>query len=311
MKMPTKIMVNRKRETLIALLAVIIIFFHTTGMADQSENFRNNKTHLPRVVSLNLCADAYLMAFAKPEQILGLTQQSSDPTLSAFVVEASNFPVSGGRMANILEQQPDIIIINNYSPPPNKALMDRLGIKIVKLDAANSYQSARTEILQLGKAIHRLEAAKAYLAQLDKELEDARHTELTYMPSIINYQRRGIVVGETHILDDIIQLAGAQNLGRDTGRTIGPMSLENLIRLQPDYVLSISENDEQTLKSQDRGSEILSHPALQKMFSAERHIYIPQNLTVCAGATTPKAVAHLIETLQSSQLSAETRQISE
>ena len=304
-------MVNRKRETLIALLAVIIIFFHTTGMADQSENFRNNKTHLPRVVSLNLCADAYLMAFAKPEQILGLTQQSSDPTLSAFVEEASNFPVSGGRMSNIIEQHPDIIIINNYSPPPNKALMDRLGIKIVKLDAANSYQTARTEILQLGKAIHRLETAKAYLAQLDKELEDARHTKLTYMPSIINYQRRGIVVGETHILDDIIQLAGAQNLGRDTGRTIGPMSLENLIRLQPDYVLSISENDEQTLKAQDRGSEILSHPALQKMFSAERHIYIPQNLTVCAGATTPKAVAHLIETLQSSQLSAETRQISE
>ena len=304
-------MVNRKRETLIALLTVIIIFFHTPSMADQSENLRNNKTHLPRVVSLNLCADAYLMAFAKPEQILGLTRQSSDPTLSAFVEEASNFPVSGGRMSNIIEQHPDIIIINNYSPPPNKALMDRLGIKIVKLDAANSYQTARTEILQLGKVIHRLEAAKAYLAQLDKELEDARHTELTYMPSIINYQRRGIVVGETHILDDIIQLAGAQNLGRDTGRTIGPMSLENLIRLQPDYVLSISENDEQTLKSQDRGSEILNHPALQKMFSVERHIYIPQNLTVCAGATTPKAVAHLIETLQSSQLSAETRQISE
>ena len=304
-------MVNRKRETLIALLTVIIIFFHTPSMADQSENLRNNKTHLPRVVSLNLCADAYLMAFAKPEQILGLTRQSSDPTLSAFVEEASNFPVSGGRMSNIIEQHPDIIIINNYSPPPNKALIDRLGIKIVKLDAANSYQTARAEILQLGKAIHRLEAAKAYLAQLDKELEDARHTELTYMPSIINYQRRGIVVGETHILDDIIQLAGAQNLGRDTGRTIGPMSLENLIRLQPDYVLSISENDEQTLKAHDRGSEILSHPALQKIFSAERHIYIPQNLTVCAGATTPKAVAHLIETLQSSQLSAETRQISE
>ena len=309
--MPTKIMVNRKRETLIALLAVIITFFYTTGMADQSENLRNNKTHLPRVVSLNLCADAYLMAFAKPEQILGLTEQSSDPTLSAFVEEASNFPVSGGRMVNILEQQPDIIIINNYSPPPNTSLMDRLGIKIVKLDAANSYQSARTEILLLGKAIHRLEAANAYLAELDKELETARHIELNYMPSIINYQRRGIVVGETHILDDIIQLAGAQNLGRDTGRTIGPMSLENLIRLQPDYVLSISENDQQTLKAQDRGSEILSHPALQKMFSAERHIYIPQNLTVCAGATTPKAVAHLIETLQSSQLSAMNRQISE
>ena len=309
--MPTKIMVNRKLGTLIALVAVIIIFFRSTSMADQSENLRNNKTHLPRVVSLNLCADAYLMAFARPEQILGLTRQSSDPTLSAFVEEASNFPVSGGRMANILEQQPDIIITNNFSPPPNKALMDRRGIKIVKLDASNSYQTARKEILQLGKAIHRLDAAKTYLAQLDNKLEDARHTKLTYMPSIINYQRRGIVVGKTHILDDIIQLAGATNIGRDTGRTIGPMSLENLIRLQPDFVLSISENDEPSNISKDRGSEVLGHPALRKIFSAERHIYIPQNLTVCAGATTPKAVAHLIETLKSSQLSAETHLISE
>ena len=47
------------------------------------------------------------------------------------------------------------------------------------------------------------------------------------------------------------------------------------------------------------------------MFGAEQHIYIPQNLTVCAGATTPKAVAHLVNSLQFSKLGAETRQIPE
>ena len=308
MEMATKIMAKLKRKILIGLLAVMIVFSNNTGI---TEELKNNEFYLPRVASLNLCADAYLMAFAKPEQIVSLTQQSSDPTLSAFVDEASNFPISSGRLSDILQQHPDIIIINNYSPPPNDALMDKLGIKIVKLEASNSYQSARTEILMLGKALNRLAAARVYLAKLDKELIEAQHSEITKRPSIINYQRRGIVVGENHILDDIIQLAGARNSGRDTGRTIGPMSLENLIRLQPDYVLSISEKEKQTHISEDRGSEILSHPALEKMFGAEQHIYIPQNLTVCAGATTPKAVAHLVNSLQSSKLGAETRQIPE
>ena len=308
MEMATKIMAKLKRKILIGLLAVMIVFSNNTGI---TEELKNNESNLPRVASLNLCADAYLMAFAKSEQILSLTQQSSDPTLSAFAEEASNFPISSGRLSDILQQHPDIIIINNYSPPPNNALMDKLGIKILKLEASNSYQSARTEILVLGKALNRLEAAKAYLAKLDKELTEAQHSKRTNRPSIINYQRRGIVVGENHILDDIIHLAGARNLGRDTERTIGPMSLEKLIRLQPDYVLSISEKDKRIHNSEDRGSEILSHPALQKMFGAEQHIYIPQNLTVCAGATTPKAVAHLVNSLRSSRLNAKTRQILE
>ena len=310
--MPTKIMATLKHISLVVLFAVISVCLHDFSRAAELQNKKvPHATYMPRIASLNLCADAYLMAFAKPEQILSLTPQSSDPSLSAFVEEATNFPVSAGRLSEILKQHPDIIIINNYSPPPNPALMNKLGIKIIKLDAADNYQAARQEILTLGQAINRLEAAKAYLAELDKALEVTRQTVLTYSPRLINYQRRGIVVGENHILDDIIQLAGAQNLGRDIGETIGPMSLENLIRLQPDYVLSISEKDKKTATSEDRGSEILQHPALQKMFSTERHIYIPQNLTVCAGATTPKAVAHLINSLQSASLNTKTQHIFE
>ena len=100
MEMATKIMAKLKRKILIGLLAVMIVFSNNTGI---TEELKNNESYLPRVASLNLCADAYLMAFAKSEQILSLTQQSSDPTLSAFAKEASNFPISSDRLSTSLK----------------------------------------------------------------------------------------------------------------------------------------------------------------------------------------------------------------
>ena len=51
---------------------------------------------LPRIVSLNLCADPYLMAFAAKSQIAALTHLSRDPDLSAYAEAAQAFSVSDG-----------------------------------------------------------------------------------------------------------------------------------------------------------------------------------------------------------------------
>ena len=53
---------------------------------------------LPRLVSLNLCADPYLMAFADKNQIAALTHLSRDPDLSAHAEAAHHFPVSDGQI---------------------------------------------------------------------------------------------------------------------------------------------------------------------------------------------------------------------
>ena len=61
---------------------------------------------LPRIVSLNLCVDPYLMEFAIPEQIIALTWNSHDPTQSPFAARAASYPVTGGR-AEIFFAIPD------------------------------------------------------------------------------------------------------------------------------------------------------------------------------------------------------------
>jgi len=253
-----------------------------------------------RIVSLSMCADPYLMAFAEPSQILALSPQSRDPNLSAFAREAAAWPASTGRMEDILTLAPDLLIISAYSSARLRALIESFGIQVIVLDAAQNYAAARQEILKLGEFIGRATQAQAYLTQLDRQLNEAQtdtdiEKDKTRPPiRYLNYQRRGLTTGTGHIIDDIITLAGGVNLGREIGRPIGPMNLETVIRMQPDFLITESENQ----KPIDRGSEILTHPALTIFFPAEKQIFLPTQLLVCAGATTPQAVAHIKATVK-------------
>ena len=251
---------------------------------------------LPRVMSLNLCADPYLMAFADKAQIVALTPLSRDARLSANAAAAENFPVSDGQIEAIIELKPDLVIVSSWSDPMRNALIKRLGFELLTLDAAQNYTAARDEIITLGKAIGREAQARAYLQNLDTAL--AALQKLTHAPKVLPLQRRNLTVGRGHILDDILRRAGAVNLGRDTSDSpMRRVSLESALAVQADYIL-VNETDEMP---DSRGMEFITHPALARAYPATRRLHIGNNLLVCAGASTPRAVAALISQLNQYQ----------
>lgn len=251
---------------------------------------------LPRVMSLNLCADPYLMAFADKAQIVALTPLSRDARLSANAAAAENFPVSDGQIEAIIELKPDLVIVSSWSDPMRNALIKRLGFELLTLDAAQNYTAARDEIITLGKAIGREAQARAYLQNLDAAL--AALQKLTHAPKVLPLQRRNLTVGQGHILDDILSRAGAVNLGRDTSDSpMRRVSLESALAVHADYIL-VNETDEMP---DSRGMEFITHPALARAYPATRRLHIDNNLLVCAGASTPRAVAALISQLNQYQ----------
>ena len=207
------------------------------------------RADLPRIVSLNLCADAYLMAFAERSQILALTAFSRNPDLSAFAEEAQNFPVSDGRIETIVGLRPDLVIVSPYSDPLRNRLLAEQGVKIFVLDAAADYAAARAEITRLGTAIERPTQAAAYRARLDTALAASRNDTGA---RILPVQRRGLTIGDTHILADIIRHAGAHLIGDFKGhmRAVG---LEAVIASKADYIL-LSEADPH---ARDRGLSLI------------------------------------------------------
>lgn len=257
---------------------------------------------LPRVMSLNLCADPYLMAFADKDQIVALTHLSHDPALSAHAEQAKNFPVSDGQIEAIIDLQPDIIVVSSWSDPMRNALIERLGFRILTLDAAQNFAAARDEILTLGNAIGRAAEARAYLDRLDTEM--AALKPVTDKPTILPLQRRNLTVGKGHILHEIVSLAGGDNYGaRQTG-AMSRISLETALAARTDYLLL----NEVAERADSRGMEFILHPALTAAYGPRQYLHIPNNLLVCSGATTPRAAALLIEQITQDRRLSETLQ---
>jgi len=253
---------------------------------------------LPRIVSLNMCADPYLMAFAAPQQILALTAFSTQPALSPFAEAARAYPTGNGNIEELLALEPDLVITSASSDPNRLKLLASAGIEILQLDPAQSYRQARAEIIRLGRAIGRLPQAERYLAELDAAVETyTRHPsdEASHRPRLINFQRRGLSAGEGQIVDDIITLAGAENATRraqSSKQALMILDLEALPGLQADFLVT-GENLSIGTQPADRGSDVLRHPALLKFFPPEKQIVLPDNLVTCAGASTPLALARL------------------
>ena len=276
-----------KHNLVFVLLLWLPVFAHA-----EPAHATLDKPALPRIVSLNLCADPYLMAFAAPEQIIALTRNSHDPAQSPFATRAEKFPVTGGRLEEVVEMAPDLVILSPFSMANRRRTLHRLGIATLTLNAANDYETAREEIIALGLAIGREPQAREYLASLDSQM--ARFDRQGIQASLLNIQRRGLTTGAGHILDDIIHRAGAQNLGRLAGDGMVAVSLEHVLTLGPQFLLVIGSPPEAI----DRGTEVFAHPVLRKHFPPARRITLPASMVLCAGASTPLAVSALQAALE-------------
>ena len=261
-------------------------------------------TDLPKIVSLNMCADAYLMAIAAPEQILALSYLSRDAALSPFHERAATLPVTHGGLEEILALKPQLVIVSPYSSAMKQQVLQSHGIEIVSLAASTDFAEAGDEILALGTAIGRPTQAAAYWRNLQRQLADARHADQG--KTLLPLQRRGLTIGDNHILAQVMRFAGAarpqvshqvtqQDNKQNTERAddFSPFNLEQAIASKADGLLLT----EPTGQPADRGIEFLAHPALARRFPESQRIYLPSNLVTCSGAATPLAVAQLAAAL--------------
>src|SRR5579864_590412 len=82
-----------------------------------------------RIVSLNTCADGYLIALADPNQIAGLTRFARDPSLSPQAMQARQLPITNGSIEDVLARDPDLVIASPFRPAGALAPVERRGVR--------------------------------------------------------------------------------------------------------------------------------------------------------------------------------------
>ena len=237
-----------------------------------------------RIVSLNVCADQYLLALADREQIAGLTPNVKNPELSAAAAQVKGLHVLGQSAEEILEIDPDLVV---GMPARGSAVVTALGpqdYRLFDLADAENYAEITVQMRRIAAAIGQRERGEAVIADMKRQLAALPRAGAGRVAAY--YQRRGYLTGTGTLVDDLMQRTGLVNLAQRLGKpTIAHLSLEELVAARPDFIIVESATD----RVMDQGTEMLHHPALKDI----PRIRLPQAWTVCGGPAYVRAARSL------------------
>jgi iron complex transport system substrate-binding protein len=242
-----------------------------------------------RIVSLNTCADGYLIALADRGQIAALTRFARDPTLSPQAGLAQHLPITGGSVEAVLALDPDMVIASPFRAPETLAPVEARGARVVDLPPASDIPAIFANVRRMAAVVGHPERGEALIASMQAQLA-AIGPPPGHGRTAAYYQRRGYLTGGGSLIDTMIRRVGLVNLATRLGRpAISHLPLEALIAARPDFVLL----DDAAVDAPDRGAEMLRHPALDAAVPAWRQLRLNQALAVCDGPYFPSAIAAL------------------
>ena len=226
-----------------------------------------------RIVSLNLCADQFVMALADRGQIAGLTRNAADRDMSAEAARARGLPMLTNSAEQILAIRPDLVAgmpaLRRSAVPGG---IKGQGYRTLDLQSADRLADIYASIRATALAVGHADRGEAMVARMQKELAGLPRPGRGRVAAY--YQRRGYMTGTGTLIDDLMQRMGLVNLAAKLGKPpLAQMSLEEMVAARPDFLIMESATDRVT----DQGSEMLHHPALRGI----PRISIPQAWTVC------------------------------
>lgn len=227
-----------------------------------------------RIVSLNLCADQYLLELADPGQIAGLTRNARDPDMSADAAKAKTIHLLGESPEEVLAIDPDLVVGFSAGGSGPSGVLGQQGYHFVGISSADSYADIIAQIRKIAAAVGHPERGEALIRRMDAEL--AALPRPVHRGVAAYYQRRGYMTGTETLVDDLMRRVGLVNLSGKLGKpALAQVSLEELVAARPDYLIVESATDRVT----DQGTEMLHHPLLRDI----PRLRLPQAWTVCGG----------------------------
>lgn len=232
-------------------------------------------TPAPRVVSLDYCADQYVLALADPEQILGVSVQADDAH-SALRHRAAGYRQVRDAAEDVLALDPDLVLRSYGGGARAQAFYARLGVPVFDLGYANDFDAIRATIRRTAQALGHPARGEALIAEMDAKLEAAargpRLNALYLTPS-------GVTSGAGTMVHEILSAANLANAAAQDG-AVGwrALPLEQLALERPELVVTAFFDDGSAPKDSWAVSD---HPVFQRLAGRTSQVALDGALTAC------------------------------
>lgn len=239
----------------------------------------------PRVVSLDFCADQFVLKLVDRKQIAALSPDA-EKLFSYLRDEAKGLPKVRPRAEDILLHRPDIVVRSYGGGPRATEFLERAGIKVVQVPYANDIAAARQSIVDVSRSLDVPGRGESVAAEMDARLAALPENEAS--PSVLYMTSKGAVAGTGTSIDDILTRAGAENFQTASGW--GGLPLERLAYERPDMIAA------GFFETSDLVSDIWSparHPLARRRLAQLPGVDIPGAWTACGGWFNVNAVEAL------------------
>ena len=185
-----------------------------------------------RVVSLDYCADQYVLRFAHREAIAALSPDAGK-RFSYMRAEAQGLPTVRPRAADVLALEPDLVVRSYGGDADVVGFLEELGVPVVQIGFPQTLAEVRDEVVRVGGAL-------GAPGEAERVAADMAH-RLAALPPPAEPRRRalymtpgGVTSGEGTLVHDMLAAAGYANFQRRPGWN--PLPLERLAYEAPDVV---------------------------------------------------------------------------
>lgn len=247
----------------------------------------------PAVVSIDYCADQYVLALADRAQIHGVSPRARQ-AFSYHRDRAQGLPVVEPVAEAILAAAPELVVRFWGGNQRLVSMLDRTGVDTVNIVYGHDRETVFANLTTVAAALGRAEEAASLIAD-----QRARIAALEARPRLalraLYLTPSGTTGGRGTDIDAMIGLAGMENMAAELGyRGWRTVSLEELVMNPPDVFIGSFFDDRDVARSSWSPAR---HPRLGRIMGEVRTVPVPGRFLSCSGLFSVDAAEYLRDAL--------------
>lgn len=245
-----------------------------------------------RIVSLNMCTDEMVLRLAAPGQVASVTWLSQDPRNANMAEAARKVPANHGLAEQVLAFRPDLVVAGATTTRATVALLKGAGLRVREFDMPQSIAGMRAQIAAVAELVGEPARGAALLASIDARLAAIGARQPRQRLRAIVLRPNGFTVGRGSLVDEILTLAGLDNVAAELGvESYGQIALETVALGGIDLLIVNDTPD----GPPSLAHEVLHHPLIARLGARVRLVTLPSRLWTCAGPGVVDAIELLEE----------------
>lgn len=269
-------------KMLFAILSCLAVCACADIVADSAHNIPAATDTPTRVVSLDVCADQYVLKFVPRANILAVSPDAGK-SFSYMASAADGIRTIRPSAEDVMMLKPDLVVRSYGGGPNAEAFFARANIPVVTLGWAASLSDIITNVETTAAALGATDKGVRVAAEMEARLSAIKARSPS--PTAFYITPSGATSGSGTLIADMMQAAGLSNYETRTGWQSLP--LERLAHETPELmVTAFFDSDVNNLN----GWSSSRHPIATDLMENRPHVNLPGAWTSCNGWFTLDAV---------------------